>query len=194
MKSMTFERDIPWENVGDIGFKWKLLSFNKRNPRSWDEYLDYEKEYWSFNDPKMQRMKLYFGRENTIENFYNKTRSGYEKHREWTKYWHSICMVNDFIFVKKIHPNVIAISKDEKLNPKNYHEIWAKRKFFLGIIPKEFCCEFYSIGYIERDPLYPKEYGTVSNRLGIEKDKNEKLIYYPEKKQIQIRDALFQIL
>lgn len=193
MKLPLIERDIPWSKIGNIGVRWKLMSFNYRAPKSWEEYLAYEKEYWSFNDPKLQRMKLYFGKENTIENFFIKTKKGYEKHVEMSSYWHSICRSGDILYVKLIQPNVIAISKDYKINPKNYYEIWSKRKFLLGVFPKEFCCEFYSIGYVERDPLYPKDYGTVSHRLGIEKDKNEKLNFNLEKNQIQISDALFEI-
>lgn len=193
MISTVFQRDIEWMQIAEIGNRWKLLSFNKKQPRTWENYLEYEKKYWSFDDPNQQRMKLYFGKENTKENFIIKTKLGYQKSVEQSNYWQSLCRINEFIYIKLVEPNVIALLREDANNPKYYYEVWAKRKYLFGLFPKEYCCELYSIGYVERDPLYPRDHGTVSHRVGIEKDKNEKLLYFPETNQIQISDALFEI-
>ena len=151
-----------WSGLGDFGARWRLRSFQEKQPPSWDAFWKAHREYWRVDDPEGRKTRPWFWEAFTEETFLAKARIEYEKLVQHYKHWNGLCEKGETVSVIETSPTTIVLSKNWKGGVSDHSdlEITLFRTYSLFLIPKDFECSIFSFGTVTVQP------GSIEAQMG----------------------------
>jgi len=149
--------DSKWINIGKT---WTLLSFEKNDPETWEEYLKEEEEYWG--ERIYSKKWSWKGDRNKWIEYVEKE---YQDHIKYCEKWCGIFSLNQKISVfHQDERNVVKLCEviDEKIDWYKTIELWKYKD--IRLFPTEFLtkCKMYSFGFLGKKT----ENNLISHNLG----------------------------
>ncbi len=138
-----------WNQLISTNMKLKLVRFNYRPPGTFEDHIKDAREYYGADREDKKRFKLYFGDENTEQNFLLKETKQYKDYVEYCNYWNGICKVGETIeLIRQRDPADVVLTKKwtgKLIDHKELVvELWEEKTFFRQHV--KYYCDIYSSG------------------------------------------------
>ena len=142
-KKVYMKIDRSWNNIGK---SWKLLSFETKQPESWENYYKNQKEYWG------ERINSnLWSWKGDIKKFEKEQLSKYHKYVEDCSKWYGLFSLNEeipIIYTNKRNVIKLCKVKNESTTWNETIELWKFNDFNLFPPSIKRNCKLYTFGVI----------------------------------------------
>jgi hypothetical protein len=204
MAIMKWKKRVPWESLGELGCKWRLASFDQRQPPTWEKYWADQREYWCVDKPDGRNTRPWFWKTFTEESFLADAKMGYAKLVDYYKHWNGLCTIGDSVEVVRVAPDTIVLSKkwSGAIADHSDLEIELYRDFSWLVLPVGFSCSIHSFGTVTVLPGSAE--AMMGERVGSSRVAHDRstrasnqdlgVSFNPSERIVRLWDARFEVL
>ena len=201
---MKWKKRAQWASLGELGSKWRLKSFDQRQPPSWEKFWIDHRKYWCVDEPDGRKTRPWFWETFTEDSFLAKAKVGYSELVDYYKHWNGLCTIGDSVEVVRVAAETIVLSKQwaGAIADHSDLEIELYRNFAWLVAPLGFSCSIHSFGTVTVLPKSAE--ALMGERVGGSRVAHDRsapgpsqdlsVSFNPSERIVRLWDARFEVL